>query len=248
LTDRGMPSVAIITPTSEPNETDLDAAAEKWAERFTDPTPKPAFFPKDTQVIPLSWSPTDSQMAEARKITLLDLANLMNLDGYWLGVEGSSHTYKSPGPLFLTLLKTSLRPVMDPFEDEWSDAWFPDQSTRVRFDPTDLLRDDLGTMVQAFTTGTTLFPDPDEARIYMGFPPLPKAEDDEMTQAANSTATQAVGIPALLTAGLITVEEGRLMLGLTGPPPPTPAVEAPTDPPPEPVEAPVTPEEESEEA
>ena len=171
LTDRGMPSVAIITPNAEPVEEDMDAAADKWVERFTGATPKPAFFPKDTQVVPLSWSPNDAQMAEARRLTRVDVANLMNLDGYWLGAEGSSHTYRSPGLMFLALHKTSLKPVMDVFEDVWSDAWFPN-GTGVRFDPTELLRDDLGTMVKTFTEGAAMFP-PEEARVYMGFPAVP---------------------------------------------------------------------------
>lgn len=195
LTDRGMPSVAIITPTSEPAEADLDAAADKWVERFTGATPKPAFFPKDTNVIPLSWSPNDAQMAEARKITRVDLANLMNLDGYWLGAEASSHNYKSPGLMFLGLHKTSLKPVMDVFEDVWSDAWFP-YGTQVRFDPTELLRDDLGTMLQAFSVGSAFFPDKNEPRMLMGFPPLPSDAFPKVPEQLAAPADEPPAEPA----------------------------------------------------
>lgn len=172
LTDRGMPAVAIITPHANPKETDLDAAADKWVEKFQGPDRKPGFFPKDTQVVPLSWNPKDSQMVEARKMTVRDVAHIFQLDPYWLGAEGSSHTYRSPGPLFQTLLKTSVGPVMDKFEDSWSAAWV-ERGKRVRFDRVSLLRDDLLSMVQAFGQGSAFFPDPNEPRRYMGFPALP---------------------------------------------------------------------------
>lgn len=172
LTDRGMPAVAIITPQAEPKEKDLDAAADKWVEKFQGPDRKPGFFPKDTQVIPLSWNPKEGQMIEARKMTVRDVAQIFGLDPYWLGAEGSSHTYKSPGPMFQTLLKTSVGPVMDKFEDTWSAAW-TERGKRVRFDRVSLLRDDLLSMVQAFSQGSAYFPDPNEPRRYMGFPPLP---------------------------------------------------------------------------
>jgi HK97 family phage portal protein len=173
LTDRGMPSVAIITPNPELDPDANDLVADKWVERFAGSEPKPAFLPKDTQVIPLSWNPSDSQMVEARQMSLIDVANVMNLDPYYLGAPGSSHTYKSPGPMFLALLRTTLEEVFSTFEDEWSFRWLP-RGQRVRFDRTQLLRDDLGSMLQAFTTGSSYFPDKNEPRAYMGFPALPE--------------------------------------------------------------------------
>lgn len=174
LTDRGTPNVAIITPQTEPDPADLDAAADKWVERFRGTEGKPAFFPKDTEIVPLSWNPQQGQMVEARKMTLVDVANLMNLDGFWVGAETSSHTYRSPGPMFLVLLKTALGPVMDPFEQVWSQAWLPN-GRQVGFDRVTLLRDDLGSMIAAFKGADRFFPDPNEPRRYMGFPALPEA-------------------------------------------------------------------------
>jgi hypothetical protein len=74
--------------------------------------------------------------------------------------------------MFLTLLRVSLVPVMRPFEDVWSAAWLV-RGQKARFDRTELLRDDLLTMVQAFNVGARFFPDPNEPRRYMGFPTLP---------------------------------------------------------------------------
>lgn len=173
LTNRGRPDVVVITNMNEPDPDELDKAADKWVERFGGQDPKPAFLPAGSSVVPLSWNPTDGQMVEARKMTTKDVAQLLGLDPYWLGAEGSSHTYKSPGPLFLTLVKLSLGPVMDPFEDVWSNAWLPGRAARVRFDRARLLVDDLGSMLQAFSVGSAYFPDKNEVRTYMGFPPLP---------------------------------------------------------------------------
>lgn len=174
LTDRGMPAVAVITPNVEPMPTEeADALADKWIERFAGASPKPGIFPKDTQVIPLSWNPNDQQMTQARSLTVKDIANACNLDGYWLGAEGSSHTYRTPGPMFLSLLRTSIEPLLAPIEAVWSQSWLP-YGRRLRLDRVQLLRDDLQTMMTTFEAGSRagLFPDPDEPRRYMGFPPL----------------------------------------------------------------------------
>jgi hypothetical protein len=107
-------------------------------------------------------------------MTIKDIANAANLDGYWLGAEGSSHTYRSPQPMYLTLLRTSLNPMLKTFEDVWSTAWLPYGRT-VTFDRTELLRDDLQTMVATFSQGSAFFPDKNEVRVYMGFPELPES-------------------------------------------------------------------------
>lgn len=172
LTNRGMPAVAVITPNDELDPADADAAADKWLSRFSGTEGRPGIFPKGTQVIPLSWNPEQGQVAAARNLTTKDLANLFNLDGYFLGAEGSSHTYRSPGLMSQFLLKTSLLPVMRVFQDAWSYALLV-AGQSMRFDTTDLIREDLLTMVQAFTQGRWLWPDPNEPRQYMGWPALP---------------------------------------------------------------------------
>lgn len=176
LTDRGMPAVVIIKPNGEADPVNDDKVASKWAERFSGQDPRPGIFPQGTVVTPLSWKPSDSQMVEARAMTQRDLASAMNLDPYWLGAEGSTMTYRTPGPMFLALLRTSLNPVMKTFEDQWSFSWLP-YGRGVRFDRLELLRDDLASMVATFSAGiaSKLFPDPNEARTYMGFPPLPES-------------------------------------------------------------------------
>lgn len=180
LSARGMPGVAIIQPaTSEFDQKVADEVAEKWEARFgTSQRHRPGVFPGGTQIVPLSWNPSDQQLVQARKMSLVDVANAFNLDGYWLGAPSSSHTYQSPGPNFLQLIRISLGPVMRTFEAVWSQQWLP-YGRGVRFDRLELLRDDLKSMIQAFVAGrgAGLFPDINEPRVYMGFRPL--AEDEK---------------------------------------------------------------------
>lgn len=151
LSGGGVPSVAVIAPQTEITPTEAEDAKDTWEEKFEGPGRRPAILPNGTQVIPLGWSPVDGQMIEARKMSLIDTANAFNLDPYWLGGEGSSHTYKSPGPMFLTLLRTSLEAVMADLELVWSLLWFPPSGRSVKFDRLALTRDDFATEVQ---TGT----------------------------------------------------------------------------------------------
>lgn len=175
LTTRGMPAVVVTKPPgSEHDPTGDDEVATKWEERFGGQSGKPGIFPHGTVVTPLSWHPSDQQMVQARQMTLTDIANASNLDDYWLNVPGSSHQYQSPTPMYRTLLRTTLNPMLKVFEDVWSRAWLPYGRT-VGFDRLEILRGDLQEMVQAFAAGSRFFPDPNEVRVFMGFPELPES-------------------------------------------------------------------------
>lgn len=175
----GVPSVAVVAPNADLSEDEADAADVRWAEKFA--VRKPVFLPYGTTITPLGWSPADSQMVEARKMSLVDVANAFNLDGYWLGAEQKGLTYRSPGPMYLTLVRTSLEPVMADFEQAWADAWLP-RGQAVRFDRLQLTRDDTASGVDAMSKA--IAPpqsDPsreplmtrEEARLYLGLPPTP---------------------------------------------------------------------------
>ncbi len=175
LTGGGVPSVAVIAPQPELSTEEAEAAKDIWEEKFEGPGRRPAILPNGTQVIPLGWKPVDAQMIEARKLSLVDMAILFNLDPYWLGAASSSHTYKSPGPMFLTLLKTSLESVMTDLELVWSLHWLPPSGRSLRFDRLQLTRDDFATEV---TTGVAAVQaglmTAEEWRIRQGLPVAPE--------------------------------------------------------------------------
>lgn len=104
-------------------------------------------------------------------MTLTDVANLTGIDPYWLGAPGSSHTYRSPGPLWLQLLRMTLESPASLFEDAWSQAWFP-RGSRMRFDRLALTRDTLSesiaTVAAARKAGLMTY---EEGRVYLGWDP-----------------------------------------------------------------------------
>jgi HK97 family phage portal protein len=125
LSSSGVPSVAVIAPNPRISDDEVKQARAQWDELYGGPGRVPGIFPAGTEIKPLAWSPTDAQLQEARAASITDVANIFNLDGYWLGSSASSHTYRSPGPMFTTLLRVSLEPILDLIESVWSAVWLP---------------------------------------------------------------------------------------------------------------------------
>jgi len=170
LTSAAVPSVAVITPQAMINKEVAQEAKDRWVETLGGPVREPVILPNGTQIIPLAWSPTDTQLVEARKMSLLDVANLFNLDGYWLGAPVSGMTYRTAAPQYQQVLRTSLEPVLADFEDVWSDAWLP-RGTYIRFDRNQLLREDLATSANALSTLVAAgIITAQQAQMYLGLP------------------------------------------------------------------------------
>jgi hypothetical protein len=103
-------------------------------------------------------------------MTLLDVANLFNLDGYWLGSPVAGMTYKTAAPQYQQILRTSIEPVIVDFEDEWSYKWLP-RGQNVAFDRNKLLADDFPTMAIAVSTLITAgVITPEQGYALMGLP------------------------------------------------------------------------------
>jgi HK97 family phage portal protein len=176
LNGAAVPSVAVIAPQAQITQEVADEAKASWTDNYGGPSRTPAILPAGTQVVPLAWSPSDTQLIEARKSSLQDVANIFNLDGYWLGAPVAGMTYRTAGPQYQQIVKTSLEPVLVDFEDVWSDAWLP-RGNEVRFDRTKLLRDDLATTAAAVSqlVGQQVVAIP-EARVMLGLPPTTPAD------------------------------------------------------------------------
>lgn len=173
LRNGSLPSVAVIAPQKNLTQDEADEAATAWEKRFSGSSRRPGVFPYGTEIKPLSWSPEDQQSTLARQMSLTDVANILNLDGWWLGAPTASHSYKSPGPMFLALLRTSLEPVMKDLEGIWSANWYPGQR-KVRFDRNQLTRDDFATSLETLGKAVAAgLMTAEEARLYMGWPAVP---------------------------------------------------------------------------
>jgi hypothetical protein len=170
-----VPSAAVIAPNPRLGEDEAHEAKIDWLAKFIGPGREPAILPAGSQVIPLGWSPADSEMMAARQMSLTDVANAFCLDGYWLGAPTTSLTYRSPGPMYTHLLRFSLGPVLVDFEDVWSGALLP-RGHRVVFDRAYLQRDDLRTSIETVVLATGSSPPlmtVGEGRAYLGWPPAP---------------------------------------------------------------------------
>ena len=176
-----VPSVALITPNAVLTQEEADDAKSRWLGKFAGPSREPAILPAGTQVVPLAWSPTDAQLTQARLASLTDIANIFNLDGYWLGSAVQGMTYRTAGPQYQQILRTSIEPVLADFEDVWSDAWLP-RGTIVNFDRQQLLKDDLATTTTALAGSVGLVAagiiTKPEARNYLGLPGATGPLDD----------------------------------------------------------------------
>lgn len=150
LSGAAVPSVAIITPQATLTQDVADEAKDNWMDKYSGAGRVPAILPNGTQVVPLAWSPADTQLVEARKMSLTDVANLFNLDSYWLGAPVAGMTYKTAAPQYQQILRTSIEPVIADFEQVWSQAWLPRGQT-VRFDRNKLLAEDLPTTAMAWS-------------------------------------------------------------------------------------------------
>ena len=171
LSGAAVPSVAVIAP-GQVNQEVADEAKQAWQAKFAGAIREPVILPNGTQVVPLAWSPTDAQLIEARKLTLVDIANIFNIDGYWLGAPVAGMTYKTSSPQYQQILRTSLEPVLVDFEDVWSDAWMP-RGQKIHFERNQLLREDLPTSAIALCQlkGSGIIA-ADEARDYLMGQPL----------------------------------------------------------------------------
>jgi len=206
LAGSAVPSVAVITPQASVTPEVADEAKEKWMLKFGGPMREPVILPNGTQVIPLAWSPTDTQLIDARHMTLLDVANMFNLDGYWLGAPVAGMTYRTAGPQYQQVLRTSLEPVLADIEDIWSFAWLP-RGTAVRFDRNQLLRDDLATTATALATLVDAqIITPVQAQAYLGLPivagetsqpvaPAAELQQGEPADSGEPTAIEPEGAP-----------------------------------------------------
>jgi len=173
LNTSAVPSVAIIAPNPRLSQTEADQGKADWLEKFSGPDREPAILPAGSQIIPLAWSPSDSQLVEARQLSLTDVGNMFNLDGYWLGAPAGSMTYRTPGPMYLNLIRQTLEPDLAVFEDVWSAAWLP-RGQRVRHDRRVVLGDDMQTMVNTAKTAVEAkLMTREEARVYLGLAPTP---------------------------------------------------------------------------
>lgn len=218
LDGSAIPSVAITTPNPNLSQEEADEAQTTWIEKYGGSGRVPGVFPSGTVVTPLSWSPDDSQMVEARQASLTDVANMFNIDGYWLGAPSSSHTYRSPGPMYLNLLRQSVNPILEQFEDVWGWWWLNGRSD-LKFQRRAVLADDFASSVRTgqIAVREGLMSKGEVRSQLLGLPAqLPEGEDEQGVDARGIAET--IQKVYLGVGKVIDADEAREIVRLAGAP------------------------------
>lgn len=139
---------------------------------------------------PLSWTPTDAQMVEARQMSLVDVANLYNLDPYWIGTSQVSAPYQNVQQAALQLSRFTLGYWITELEAEFSRR-LPG-GREARFNRDTILREESSTRVgnelALLSAGVVTV---DEVRTFEGLPPLAVSDPGTVTPMSEARSRRA---------------------------------------------------------
>lgn len=174
----GVPSgiIKVHSPDLDPGTVDdgpgtFSASGIKAGWKGSQRTGDVAVFSELIDFTPLSWTPSDAQMVEARQMSLSDVANIYNLDSYWLGAPSTSMPYQNVQQASVQLVRFTLEWPITCFEAQFS-RLIP-RGMDARFNRDTILRDDAATRWGTYKVavelgGMTL----DEVRADEGMRPL----------------------------------------------------------------------------
>jgi HK97 family phage portal protein len=168
------------------DQPEADAMKAAWRRSQRDRTV--AVLNATTDYVPVAWNPTETQLVEARRLSLLELAHLFGVDASWLGANISSAPYSNVELQGINLTRYSaLGMHIAQFEQTLEQALAP--GTRVKVNLDALLRADTLTRYQAHEIGIRAgFITADEVRGIEDRPPL---TDAQRKQAAADKAPPA---------------------------------------------------------
>lgn len=147
------PDLQAGTPDDEPGFTTAAGIKKQWKASVA--TGDVAVLSDLVDFEPLAWTPTDAQMVEARTLSLVDVANLLNLDPFWCGASQVSAPYQNVQDAAVQLSRFTLSPWVNPLESQFS-RLLP-YGTEARFNRDTVLRDTtsvrIANWVQLLTQG-----------------------------------------------------------------------------------------------
>jgi HK97 family phage portal protein len=124
-----------------------------------------------TEFTPLAWNPTEAQLLEARKFSLHEIALIVGVPLYFLGVETSNRTYSNVEQEGIVLTRFHLAGAIRRMEAAYSGCMRPGRT--VLADLSDALRADTLTRYQAWQIGTVAgFLTANEVRAKEGLEPI----------------------------------------------------------------------------
>lgn len=186
LQNSGVPSVVVIAGNEDLTEDEAERAKDRWEEKFSGPRRRPAILPRGSEVKPLGWSPHDAEMIAAQEMSRGDVADIFNLDRYYLGVSDGSFNYKTVAGMSLGLVKDTLGEMIATYQAALTMAWaLP--GAQVEFDPDQVIVDDIGETISWLRTAVDAgILTADEARARIGYAAM---TDEQRQQAAERRNT-----------------------------------------------------------
>ncbi|GAB3154232.1 phage portal protein [Amycolatopsis stemonae] len=172
----GIPTGVLKATSPDVTEDQLRAAKTGWMANMRDRTV--AALGPGTEFEALAWNPEELQLIEARKFSLLEVANIFGLPPRFLGASsGDSLTYSTQESEAIDLLKFTIGGHLRRFEQTLS-LLFP-RGTQVRADLDEVLRADTAARYSAYKTGIDAgFLLKSEARAKESdLPPVPGIDD-----------------------------------------------------------------------
>jgi HK97 family phage portal protein len=134
---------------------------------------EPAVLSELVDFEPIAWTPSDAQMVEARQLSLTDVANMYNLDPFWLGAPSAPMVYQNVQQAAVQLSRFTLGFWTTVLEAQFSRLIPRGQDARFIRDT--ILRDDTAARYANYKLGLeggwlTL----EEVRAAEGLPALPE--------------------------------------------------------------------------
>jgi phage portal protein BeeE len=125
-----------------------------------------------TEFEPLAWNPTEAQLLDARKFSLHEIALIVGVPLYFLGVETSNRTYSNVEQEGIVLTRFHLAGAIRRVEWGFTSCMRPGRF--VQADLSDALRADTLTRYQAWQIGAVAgFLTPNEIRERENLKPMP---------------------------------------------------------------------------
>lgn len=177
IADSAVPSVKITSddPDLGPDEAEQLKRSFMRSQR----TRQPVVVNNHTQIEALSWNPSETQLLDARKFSLHEVALIFGLPLSFLGADQATRTYSNVEQESLNLIKYSLGGHLARFEQALS-LHLP-RGTWAKANLDSILRGDTLTRYQAHGIAIERgFLTPDEVRALEDRPPLTPAQKAEL--------------------------------------------------------------------
>jgi HK97 family phage portal protein len=181
INGNGVPTGVLKATNPDVTEDQLRDAKAGWLANMRDRTI--AALGPGTEFEALAWNPEELQLIEARKLSLLEVANIFGLPPRYLGASsGDSMTYSTSETEGIELLKFgSVGGFVARFEQTLSLAY--PRGTQVKANLDALLRSDTKARYEAHKTGIDAgFLRRSEARELEDLPPVPGIDDAPQPQ------------------------------------------------------------------